>query len=270
MMESRVQQQLKAEPNTWRYKLISGIIVVFLLLWSATSIEINQLETGGWSIARSIVRGLLNPNTELLFDFTSSGVAYLLLETIAIAYLGTVVGAILAVPLAFLSAVNIVPKSVAFVLRLFIMIIRTIPTFVYGLMFIRVTGPGAFAGLLTMALSSIGMITKLYVESIEELDKGIIESLDAAGCNGFEKVRYGILPQLFPTFLSTIIYRFDMNLRDATVLGLVGAGGIGAPLIFAMSAYRWNEVGAIIVGLILLILIVEYLSTKIRQKLVRG
>ena len=101
-------------------------------------------------------------------------------------------------------------------------------------------------------------------------DKRILESLDAAGCTTFQKIRYGILPQLTADFTSTIIYRFDMNLRDATVLGLVGAGGIGAPLIFAMSSYRWNEVGAILLGLIVLVLIIEWISAKIRVKLARG
>lgn len=92
----------------------------------------------------------------------------------------------------------------------------------------------------------------------------------AAGCTTFQKIRYGILPQLTADFTSTIIYRFDMNLRDATVLGLVGAGGIGAPLIFAMSSYRWNEVGAILLGLIVLVLIIEWISSGIRVKLARG
>jgi phosphonate transport system permease protein len=94
--------------------------------------------------------------------------------------------------------------------------------------------------------------------------------LDACGCNTLQKIRYGILPQLIPNFASTVIYRFDINLRDATVLGLVGAGGIGAPLIFAMNAYRWNEAGSILVGLVILVLLVEYISTKIRVKLARG
>ncbi len=85
----------------------------------------------------------------------------------------------------------------------------------------------------------------------------------------FQKIRYGILSQLFPDFMSTLIYRFDMNLRDATVLGLVWCGGIGAPLIFAMSAYKWNQVGAILAGLIVLILIIEVISSKIRTKLAR-
>ena len=162
------------------------------------------------------------------------------------------------------------PAPIAFISRLIIMAIRTIPAFVYGLMFIRVSGPGAFTGLLTMSVCSIGMVSKMYIEAIEDLDTRILESLDACGCTTFQKIRYGILPQLIPNFASTVIYRFDINLRDATVLGLVGAGGIGAPLIFAMNSYRWNEAGAILVGLVVLVLLVEYISTKIRVKLARG
>ena len=137
-------------------------------------------------------------------------------------------------------------------------------------MFIRVTGPGAFAGVLTVSVISIGMIAKLFIEAIEDLDTKILESLDAAGCNTFEKIRYGIFPQLFTNFISTAIYRFEINIKDAAVLGLVGAGGIGAPLIFAMNAFNWGEVGAILCGLVILVLVVEILSTKIRNKLARG
>ena len=114
------------------------------------------------------------------------------------------------------------------------------------------------------------MVSKMFIESIEDLDKRILESLDAAGCTTLQKIRYGNLHKLKADFTSTIIYRFDMNLRAATLLGLVGAGGIGAPLIFAMSSYRWNEVGAILLGLIVLVLIIEWISAKIRVKLARG
>ena len=150
------------------------------------------------------------------------------------------------------------------------MAIRTIPAFVYGLMFIRVTGPGPFAGLLTMSVCSIGMISKMFIESIEDLDGRILESLDASGCTTFQKIRYGIVPQISADFASTLIYRFDMNLRDTTVLGLVGAGGIGAPLVFAMNCYKWDQAGAILVGLIILILIIEWFSNKLRNRLARG
>jgi len=264
-----VQRQLAKEPKTAKYKILTFILVAIAVLWSSSTLEFNMLGTGGMMIARNMFMGIFSPDTTILFDW-QNGVPFLLVETLAIAFVGTLVGSVLAVPLAFLSSVNVVGRPIAFITNLFIMAIRTVPVFVYGLMFIRVTGPGPFAGLLTMGLASVGMVSKLFAETIEELDTGIIESLDAAGCNGFEKIRYGIIPQLSSDFLSTVIYRFDMNIRDVAVLGLVGAGGIGAPLIFAMNSHRWNEAGAIIIGLIILVFIIEWISTKIRHKLTRG
>lgn len=269
-MKKEIEKMYEREPKTWYVQLAVALIVAALLAWSMSAVQTGNSTGDGFAVAVNIISGIFHPDTELLFNFTETGVAYLLLETMCIAFLGTVVGAVWSVPLSFMAASNLVPKPLALTVRTFIMLVRTIPAFVYGLMFIRVTGPGPFAGLLTMSVCSIGMISKMFIESIEDLDTKILESLDAAGCTMFQKIRYGILSQLFPDFMSTLIYRFDMNLRDATVLGLVGAGGIGAPLIFAMNSYRWNQVGAILAGLIVLILIIEVISTKIRVKLARG
>lgn len=265
-----IDKQLHLQPNRRMSYIMTIFILSALFVWSVSTIHFENVSLNGAKIAKNIFVGLLNPNWSLIFNVSTGGIPYLLIETMAIAFLGTIVGALLAIPLAFLSASNIMPKPIAFVVRLLLIIIRTIPAIVYGLMFIRVTGPGPFAGVLTMSLTSIGMLSKLYVDVIEDLDKSVLESMEAIGCTLMEKIRFGIWPQLTALFLSIVIYRFDMNLRDATVLGLVGAGGIGAPLIFAMNAYKWSEVGAILVGLILLILIVEYISNRIRTKLVRG
>lgn len=269
-MNERILKEYEKSPKTWTWKVLILAILLGLIAWSASAIRTSSVPENGLSVASNILGGILHPDTTLLFNFTDSGVAYLLLETICIAFLGTLVGSLLAIPFAFISATNIVPKPVAVIGRTFIMMIRTVPTLIYGLMFIRVTGPGPFTGLLTMSVASIGMISKLYIEAIEDLDTKILESLDASGCNFYQKIRFGILPQLIPGFISTVIYRFDMNLRDATVLGMVGAGGIGAPLIFAMSSYRWSQVGAILYGLIILVLVIEFISTKIRTHLARG
>ena len=380
-MNNRIEAAYEQRPRRWVFELAVAVVVVALLIWSGSAVETAGTTQSGATIAWNILAGIFHPDTDLLFNLTTQGVPYLLLETICIAFLGTIVGAIISIPLAFLSASNLTPKPVAFLGRIIIMAVRTVPAFVYGLMFIRVTGPGAFAGLLTMSLCSVGMVSKMYIEAIEDLDVRVLESLDAAGCTTWQKIRYGILPQLMPNFASTAIYRFDINLRDATVLGLVGAGGIGgadrgvdlhqdpgqagqgvsmektfqiyytsdthghvfpvtyasnspenagllnlaaqvekdgntlvldggdalqgtpltqyylahreewpihpvaaafnalglvgaggigAPLIFAMNAYRWEEAGAILAGLIVLVLIVEWISTKIRVKLARG
>ncbi len=138
-----IQQQLALEPNYRRNRIITAIVVVGLMLWSATTLNFSNFSISGFSIARSIVVGLLNPDWAFLFNATMKGVPYLLLETIAIAFLGTIVGAILAIPLSFLSATNLIPKPIAWVFRTIIMLIRTVPVFIYGLVFVRVAGPGA-------------------------------------------------------------------------------------------------------------------------------
>lgn len=265
-MELSVKKQLEKQPNTWINKALTTLFVVLVIVWASKGINFSGIKANGLDIAKNVLSGIIHPDVEMLL----TEVPALLLETICIALIGTLIGAVLAVPLAFISATNIMPKWVSAIGLFIIAALRTFPAFVYGLMFIRVTGPGAFAGVLTVSVISIGMIAKLFIESIEDLDTRILESLDAAGCNTFEKIRYGILPQLFTDFVSTVIYRFEINIKDASVLGLVGAGGIGAPLIFAMNAFDWDEVGAILCGLIVLVLVVEIVSTKIRTKLARG
>lgn len=265
-MEISVKKQLEKQPNTWISKALTVLFVVLVIVWASKGINFGGIKSNGVDIAKNVLSGIIHPDVEMLL----TEVPALLLETICIALIGTLIGAILAVPLAFISSTNIMPKWVSAIGLFIIAALRTFPAFVYGLMFIRVTGPGAFAGVLTVSVISIGMIAKLFIESIEDLDTRILESLDAAGCNTFEKIRYGILPQLFTDFVSTVIYRFEINIKDASILGLVGAGGIGAPLIFAMNAFNWDEVGAILCGLIVLVLVVEILSTKIRTKLTRG
>ena len=265
-MELSLKKQLEKQPNTWISKALTVLFIVIVIVWASKGINFSGIKSNGVDIAKNVLSGILHPDLEMLL----TEVPALLLETICIALIGTLIGAVLAVPLAFLSSTNIMPKWISVIGLFIIAALRTFPAFVYGLMFIRVTGPGAFAGVLTVSVISIGMIAKLFIESIEDLDTKILESLDAAGCNTFEKIRYGILPQLFTDFVSTVIYRFEINIKDASILGLVGAGGIGAPLIFAMNAFNWDEVGAILCGLIILVLVVEIISTKIRTKLARG
>ncbi|WP_028590235.1 phosphonate ABC transporter, permease protein PhnE [Paenibacillus massiliensis] len=265
-----VEKELQAAPRSHRYLLTIMAVILVLFVWSLTTVNLNDIDQSGAGIAINIFKGLFQPDLTLLFNFTEQGVLYLLLQTVAIAFLGTLVGSVLAVPLAFLAASNVVPKPVSWVTRLLLITIRTVPALVYGLMLIRVTGPGPFAGVLTVGLVSIGMLSKLFVDAIEELDTKVLESMTSVGCTTFEKIRFGIVPQLFSVFLSVMIYRFDMNMREASILGLVGAGGIGAPLIFAMRSYKWNQVGAILIGLVVLILIIEWVSNRLRSKLVKG
>ena len=160
-MNEKILKQYEKAPRNFGIKIVITLICVMLIVWSGTAVEFNEVSSNGLKIAKNIFLGIFNPDKQLLFNFTTAGVAYLLLETICIAFLGTLVGAILAIPFAFISATNIVPKFLSVIGRFIIMAIRTVPSIVYALMFIRVTGPGPFAGLLTMSLSSIGMISKM-------------------------------------------------------------------------------------------------------------
>ena len=246
------------------------LILATLVGWSGSDVHFSGLTQTGSSVAKGVVSGIFSPDTTLLFGLGDTDVPYLLLQTIAIAILGTLFGAILAIPFAFLAASNIMPKPISYLFRLLILLIRTIPSLVWALMWIRVTGPGAACGVITQSVCSIGMISRMYVTAIEDVDIRILESLDAMGCTSFQKVRYGILPQLMANMVSTVIYRFDINIKDAATLGIVGAGGIGASLIQAISTRRWGIVGAFLAGMIILMLAIEYFSTKARRKLAHG
>ncbi len=265
-----IEEAYASRPRLWWLYTLIVLIVAALLGWSGTSITYMGLATKGISIAQGIGNGLIHPDTNLLFNLTTEGVPYQLLQTVAIAVLGTIIGGILAIPFSFLACDKIVPKWVAVIFRAVILGIRTIPSLVWALVWIRVTGPNAFCGVVTESVCSIGMICKMYINAIEDIDTRILESLDASGCNGFQKIRYGILPQIIPNFISTVIYRFDINVKDATTLGIVGAGGIGAALIQCMNSSRWSMVGAYLCGMVVLMILIEIFSTRIRSKLARG
>ena len=265
-----ILETLAAEPkNLWK-RILVFLVILVITAWGASSLNYTGVTKSGATIAMSVINGILHPNPDLLFDLSPNGVPFLVLQTIAIAILGTIFGALLAVPISFLSATNIVPRPVAMVFRAIVLFIRTIPSLMWALIWIRVTGPGAFCGVVTQSICSIGMVSKMYITAIENLDTGILESLDAAGCNTFEKIRVGVLPQLLASFISTAIYRFDINLKDATTLGIVGAGGIGSPLVQSISSAKYNNVGAFLWALILLVVIIEWASTKIRSRLAHG
>ncbi len=268
-MNERIKKMYESRPKSWVWSTIILAVVLGLLVYSYTYIDSANSSEFVMTVLGNIAYGFTHPDWTL-FNLTIYGIPYLLFETICIAFLGTIFGSLLALPLAFATAPNLVPRWIAWIGRTITMAIRTIPSFVYGLMFVMVVGVGAFNGVLTMSIISISMLTKLFVENIEDLNFGILESMSAMGCGTFNKIRHGVLPQLMPDFMSTILYRFDMNLRDATVLGIVGGGGIGFSLIAALNAHRWDDAAAYLYGLVILVFIIEFISGRIRVKLARG
>lgn len=269
MHTEKYQEKLANAPKIRTSSIIIYIVLAIIVFISVATTKLPEPQSAASiAAAKGVVSGILSPAADKLFSFAVDGVPYLILETMAIALLGTLLGAIFAIIPAILGASNLNNKYVVRAVRLFLNIIRTVPPIIYGLMFIRVTGPGPFAGVMTFSLTSIGMVAKLYIEALEELDGGVLEALDSVGANYLQKVSMGIIPQIKPNFISTAIYRYEINVKDAAVLGLVSAGGLGTEIILAQSEGRWNDLGAYILGLIILVFIVEHISTKIRTKLV--
>ena len=268
-----VLDQLLAAPRNWKRKLIIVGIILALTIWSLSAIVFKGLSEDGLKIVWNIMTFFVYPNQDqpiiqrYFLTFGPQGVPFLMFQTLMIAFIGTILGAIISIPLAFLSSRNITGKTVSFLGTTLITMIRTVPIFVWGLIFIRVQG-GPLAGVLAIAVSSTGMISKLYIETIEDIDKGILEALDSTGATAMQKIRFGIIPQLTASFLSTAIYRYEINVKNATILGMVGAGGIGFTLLDALGSFNFGIVAVCLWGIIPVVIIIEYFSGKIRSKLV--
>ncbi len=191
-------------------------------------------------------------------------------DTINIATLGTAMAIVVAVPVAYGAARNTTP-SVAFVrpIALFIIVSsRSINSLIWALMLVTIVGPGVFAGIIAIALRSIGFCAKLLYEAIEEIDEGQVEAVRATGASGAQVTAYGIVPQVLPAFAGISVFRWDINIRESTVLGLVGAGGIGLPLNGAITTLAWTQVSLILLVIIATVILSEWVSAKVRHAII--
>lgn len=188
-----------------------------------------------------------------------------LITTIQMAIVGTTVGALLAFPVSFLAArTGAVPRPLSALLKTFLNIARAIPTIVYALMAVSFIGLGASAGAAAISFVTFISLSKLYAEGLENVAVGPIEAVRAAGGNAPQVFVYGMMPQVFPLYLSTMLYSLEYNIKDSFVVGIVGAGGLGFALSNAINLYKWPDAGVIIFFLILLVNAVDYLSYRVR------
>lgn len=270
-----IAKVLKAAPRTWPKKLLIFTAIFILTAWSFSALNFKGVNSDGLDIVINIFKFFIwpdsNPNnlviSKYFLTFETYGVPYLMFETLMIAFIGTILGAIISIPLAFFSSRNITGKVISGMGTTLIAMIRTVPIFIWGIIFIRVQG-GPLAGVLAIAVSSVGMISKLYIEIIEDIDTGILEALDSTGATTLQKIRFGIIPQIVVSFISIAIYRYEINVRNATILGMVGAGGIGFTLLDALGSFNFGIVAVCLWGIIPVVVIIEYFSGKIRIKLV--
>ncbi|SMC26262.1 phosphonate transport system permease protein [Clostridium acidisoli DSM 12555] len=251
------------------FNIIVIILIIVLYIWVISGIHFDGIKPTAKEITKAIFKGLIHPDWSYVYSPDGEDLISGLLDTLAIAALGTVISAVLSIPFAFLATKKIVNlKPVTGLGRFLLEFIRTFPELVLAILFIKAVGPGSFAGVLALGVSSIGMVGKLFSESIDSMDLNAIEALTACGANGAQKIWFAIIPQVLPEFASLTLYRFEINVRSATILGIIGAGGIGTPLIYALQARGWSRVGIILLGIIVMVTIIDLISGFIRKRLV--
>lgn len=191
----------------------------------------------------------------------------LLIETLQMAIIGTLVGALLSLLLSFAAASNISPRWLYSSSRMVLNILRSIPELILALMFVSAVGLGPFAGIMAIILGSMGSIAKVYAEAMESVDAGPLHALESTGASSRQVIYYGILPQAAPLLTSYTLLLFEGNVRGATILGLVGAGGIGMELTTAMRLYDYGHLSAIIISIVVLVTIIDRLSAFVRRRI---
>lgn len=243
--------------------LVAIPVAILLLLWSFNGAEFNFAKLGEGTVNMGEFLSRLFPP-----DFSKFGTIFaLLVETFQMAIVGTVLGAVLSLFVAFAAASNVAPKWLYYPARWVMNVIRSVPDLVFALMFVSAVGLGPFAGILAMTLGSLGSIGKIFAEAMESVDHGPINAMQAVGASKRQVIQYGVLPQAAPLLVSYTLLLFEGNVRGATILGLVGAGGIGLELTTAMRMYDYGHLSAIIICIIVLVTVIDQGSAFIRKRI---
>lgn len=251
------------------WEIIFILILTFIIGWNVVEINLYKFFFQ-FKNAGGILSGLFHPNFEILSPMLNA-----LAETIYLSLLATVFAVPFAFVLSFFAARNLMPRT--FLGNTLYIIVRTIATFfrsvealVWAIIFTVWVGIGPFAGMLALMIHSVASLTKLYSEQIENIDKGPVEAIMATGASTLQVWTYAVIPQIISPYLAFTIYRWDINVRMATIVGFVGGGGIGLALMQQQQLLRWHNVGLIIWLIALVVWIMDMISAKIRQKLLNG
>ncbi|GAA4920394.1 phosphonate ABC transporter, permease protein PhnE [Nesterenkonia rhizosphaerae] len=255
-------------PSRWRAPRWSSMVILAVLLGLAVN--------GLWRMDISMQRLLRAP--ENLWQFATgafppnldrgSNLAWAMLETLEIAIIGTVIGVVLSVPVALLAAQNTTPfLPVAWAMRFVLTTLRSVPDLVWALIFVMAVGLGPLAGILAIAVDVIGFAGRFFAERIEEVERGPLDAVRSTGANAISVVVTAILPASFASFTATSLYCLEKSIRGATILGMVGAGGIGMELTPAFTLRQWDTAMTIIIMILIVVVLAEQLSSMVRRRM---
>jgi phosphonate transport system permease protein len=268
-IEDAVENALRREAQVrWRRraKFAAAAAIAAAALWyAAVQIKLSPLAlVTGLPFIWDFVTRLFPPDLAYLSLLGSATI-----ETIQIAIWGTLLAILLSVPLAFLGARNTSPHVVVFhCTRLVLNALRAINELIFALIFVSAVGLGPFAGVLAVALHAAGMLAKFCAEEIEGVDKGQVEAQAATGASRMQVILFGVVPQIVPQFIGYAIYRLDVSIRSATVLGLVGAGGLGFSLIQTMKLFKYHQTATCILVIFLLVLVSDWICARLRSRVI--
>lgn len=250
---------------TRRQFAITGVALLVLAIWSANGAEFNIPRLiEGLPKFYDLLGRMMPPDTTILGNLMGP-----LLETLEMALLGTTFPIFFALPLAFLAAVNVSPHpAVSAIARVAIGSLRTVPELIWAMILVTAVGLGPFPGVLALTLHSIGGLGKFYYEAIEASDPGLIEAMQATGASRFKVIWFGVMPNVIPILMSSTLFYWEYNNRASTVLGLVGAGGIGLALTHAMADFRYKEVITCLILIVLVLVVIDRISAFFRSKII--
>ncbi len=187
-------------------------------------------------------------------------------DTINLAIFGTLVAALISIPLSVLAAKNTTPNALVRLATLAILVTsRSVTSLIWALLLVQIVGPGLFAGMLAIAIRGVGMISKIFYETIEEINVEPIEAIKATGASTAQVFLYGYVPQLLPAFVGVTVYRWEINIRESTIIGIVGGGGIGFLLNSAINRLRWDQVIVVLIVILITVFLAEWVSAKARS-----
>jgi phosphonate transport system permease protein len=267
-VRGRYPQAFSSSPAERARRLAAALALVGFVLYCLQRFEVSwtRVWNGLGRLAR-IVGALIPPTAGDAFP----DLAGAMLESVSMAFLGTFLAAVIAFPLGFLGARNVVPLSLLrFPVRRSFDFLRGVDALVWALVYVRAVGLGPLAGVLAIATTDVGILAKLFAEAIENIDRKQVAGVRAAGGNAVETVRFGILPQVMPVLLSNLLYMLESNTRSATILGIIGAGGIGFALSDRIRAHRWEEVGFIIILITVVVALIDFLSHLLRARVIQA